>query len=137
MKLSILFESPFWIALLEKESDGLLYAARHVFGSEPSSENVYEFILSGEYKNLVEGMTVGLLNKRSRQRSINPKRLQRQIRQEKERSGISNQSREVMRLQQEQNKKERASTSKEERERKRNYKRELATNKRKQKHRGR
>ncbi len=137
MKLSILFESPFWIALLEEESDGLLYAARHVFGSEPSSENVYEFILSGEYKILVESMTVGLLVKRSRQRRINPKRLQRQIRQEKERSGISNQSREVMRLQQEQNKKERASVSKEERETKRNYKRELAKNKRKQKHRGR
>ena len=137
MKLSILFESPFWIALLEEERDGLLYAARHVFGSEPSSKNVYEFILSGEYRILVEGMTVGLLVERSRQRRINPKRLQRQIRQEKERSGISNQSREVMRLQQEQNKKERASISKEERETKRNYQRELAKNKRKQKHRGR
>ncbi len=137
MKLSILFESPFWIALLESERDGLLYAARHVFGSEPSSKNVYEFILSGEYRILVEGMTVGLPVDNAKKRPINPKRLQRQIRKEKERSGISNQSREVMRLQQEENKKERCLTSKEERVAKRNYKRELATNKRKQKHRGR
>jgi hypothetical protein len=61
---------------------------------------------------------------------------QRQIRREKERVGISNQSREVMRLQQEKNKKERLLISKEEQIAKRNYKRELAKNKRKQKHRG-
>jgi Protein of unknown function (DUF2992) len=72
----------------------------------------------------------------AKKQSINPKRLQRQIRKEKERSGISNQSREVMRLQQEENKKERCLTSKEERAAKRNYKRELAKSKKKQKHRG-
>ncbi|MGF1590391.1 MAG: YjdF family protein [Pleurocapsa sp.] len=138
MKLSILFESPFWIGLLELERDGLLYATRHVFGSEPSSENVYEFILSLQYKILIEGMTVGLPvdSDSAKKRSINPKRLQRQIKREKERSGIANQSREVMRLQQEENKKERCSISQAERAAKRNYQRELAKNKRKQKHRG-
>lgn len=136
MKLSILFESPFWIALLESERDGLLYATRYVFGSEPSSENVYEFILSFQYKSLIERMTVGLPVDPAKKRQLNPKRLQRQIKREKERSGISNQSREVMRLQQEENKKERCSTSKAEQAAKRNYKREVAKQKKKQKHRG-
>jgi hypothetical protein len=136
MKLSILFESPFWIALLESERDGILYAARHVFGSEPSLTNVYEFVLSYEYRILIEGMTVGLPVDAAKKRRINPKRLQRQIKREKERSGIANQSREVMRLQQEENKKERCLTSQAERAAKRNYKRELAQSKRKQKHRG-
>lgn len=137
MKLSILFESPFWIALIEEERDGLLYATRHVFGSEPSSENVYEFILSFEFRTLIDRMTVGLPVDSAKKKRVNPKRLQRQIRREKERSGISTQSQEVMRLQQEENKKERQITSKEERARKQNYKRELAKQKKKQKHRGR
>jgi hypothetical protein len=136
MKLSIFYESPFWIGLIEEERDGLLYATRHMFGSEPSAENVYEFIKSFEYTNLIDRMTVGLPLDKVKKRCINPKRLQRQIRREKERVGISNQSREVMRLQQEKNKKERLLTSKEEQIAKRNYKRELAKNKRKQKHRG-
>jgi hypothetical protein len=136
MKLSVLFESPFWIALLENNHDGLLYAARHVFGSEPGSEIVYEFVKSTEYQDLVERMTVGLSVETKEQR-INPKRLRRQIQKEKERTGISNQSREVMRLQQEENKKERQITSKLERAAQHNYKRELAKQKKKQKHRGR
>ncbi len=136
MKLSILFESPFWIGLLELERDGLLYATRHVFGSEPSSENVYEFILSVQYRILIDHMTVGLPIDSAKKRRINPKRLQRQIKREKEQAGIANQSREVMRLQQEENKKERCSISQAERAAKRNYQRELAKNKRKQKHRG-
>lgn len=136
MKLSVLFESPFWIALLENNHDGLLYVARHVFGSEPGSEIVYEFVKSTEYQDLVDRMTVGLSIETKEQR-INPKRLRRQIQKEKERTGISNQSREVMRLQQEENKKERQITSKLERVAQRNYKRELAKQKKKQKHRGR
>jgi hypothetical protein len=136
MKLSIVYESPFWIGLMEEERDGLLYATRYLFGSEPSTEVVYEFILSCEYPNLIDCMTVGLPIEKAKKRCTNPKRLQRQIRREKERVGISNQSREVMRLEQEKNKKERLLTSKEEQIAKRNYKRELAKNKRKQKHRG-
>ncbi|MFM2312888.1 MAG: hypothetical protein RLZZ04_2164 [Cyanobacteriota bacterium] len=136
MKLSIFYESPFWIGLIEEERDGLLYATRHIFGSEPSAEDVYEFIKSFEYTNLIDRMTVGLPVDQAKKRCINPKRLQRQIRREKEQVGISNQSREVMRLQQEKNKKERLLISKEEQIAKRNYKRELAKNKRKQKHRG-
>jgi hypothetical protein len=136
MKLSVLFESPFWIALLEDERDGLLYAARHVFGAEPSSQNIYEFILGQEYIILIERMTVGLHCQTSTKTRINPKRLRRQIQKEKERSGISNQSREVMRLQQEENKKERQLSSKSARVAQRNYKRELAKQKKKQKQRG-
>jgi G3E family GTPase len=136
MKLSILFEPPFWIALLEDERDGLLYVERHVFGSEPGSEIVYEFVKSSEYQILVERMTVGLSVETKKQR-INPKRLRRQIQREKERVGIANNSREVMRLQQEENKKERQLTSKQERAAQQRYQREVAIYKKKQKHRGR
>ncbi|MGL5793257.1 MAG: YjdF family protein [Waterburya sp.] len=135
MKLSILFEPPFWIALLEDKRDGLLYVTRHVFGSEPGSEIVYEFVKSSEYQILVERMTVGLCVKTQKQR-INPKRLRRQIQREKERVGISNHSREVMRIQQEENKKEQQLTSKQERAAQHRYQREVAIYKKKQKHRG-
>jgi hypothetical protein len=136
MKLSILFEPPFWIALLEDKRDGLLYVARHVFGSEPGSEIVYEFVRSSEYQILVDRMTVGLSVETKKQR-INPKRLRRQIQKEKERVGISNHSREVMRIQQEENKKERQLTSKQERAAQHRYQREVAIYKKKQKHRSR
>lgn len=137
MKLSVLFEDPFWIALLEDERDGLLYAVRHVFGSEPSSEELYEFIRSPQYGSLVERMTIGLpVNQKSAGKRINPKRRQRQIKREKERVGVSSQSHEVMRLQQEERKKERKTTSKAEKNAQRRYKRELAQQKRKAKHRG-
>jgi hypothetical protein len=136
MKLSVLFESPFWIALLETHRDGLLYVSRHVFGSEPGSEVIYEFVKSSEYQTLVDRMTVGL-SVETKKQHINPKRLRRQIQREKERTGISNRSQEIIRLQQEENKKERQITSKQERAAKQLYQREVAIQKKKQKHRGR
>ncbi|MBZ0299885.1 MAG: YjdF family protein [Anaerolineae bacterium] len=41
LQLSVLFEYPYWIGLIE---DGQLFAVQHIFGAEPSGEEVYAFV---------------------------------------------------------------------------------------------
>src|ERR1044071_6956273 len=99
MRLTILFDPPYWIGLLETESDGLLYAARHIFGAEPSDPEVYAFV-QNDLLPLMRSMTVGLpIDSGSKPRYINPKRLQRDIRREVMRTDIPNKAHESIRLQ--------------------------------------
>jgi hypothetical protein len=71
MRLTIYFESPYWIGLLEEERDGLLYVGRHIFGTEPSDAQVYDFVLH-ELTALQARMTVGLPIESDKAWHINP-----------------------------------------------------------------
>jgi hypothetical protein len=42
---SVYFDGPFWVGVLEVVAEGRLRVARHVFGSEPTDAEVYEFLL--------------------------------------------------------------------------------------------
>jgi len=137
MRLTILFDPPYWIGLLEAESDGLLYAARHIFGSEPSDPEVYEFI-QNDLLDLMHAMTVGLpIDAVPTPRRINPKRLQRDIRREVLRTDVSSRAHEAIRLQIEANAQERLTISRTQRDQKRQHKRDVAAAKAKAKHKGR
>ena len=46
IKLTVLFESPFWIGIFEKEQDGQYFVARTVFGAEPRDFEIFEFIIN-------------------------------------------------------------------------------------------
>lgn len=136
MRLTILFDPPYWIGLLEAESDGLLYAARHIFGSEPSDPEVYEFV-QNDLLDLMHSMTVGLpIDAALAPRRINPKRLQRDIRREVSRTDVSSKAYEAVRLQIEANAQERLTISRTQRDQKRQHKRDVATAKAKAKHKG-
>jgi hypothetical protein len=43
--LTVYFEDPFWVGVVEQQEDETLRVARHVFGSEPSPVEVFEFVL--------------------------------------------------------------------------------------------
>ena len=43
-KLTVCFEEPFWIGLIEKEDDGAYSVAKHVFGAEPTTPEVFSFV---------------------------------------------------------------------------------------------
>jgi hypothetical protein len=135
MKLTIRFDTPYWIGVLEEERDGSLYVTRHIFGAEPSDQLVYEFVLH-EMAALQSRMTVGIPVETVGRKSISPKRMQREVRRELARDGLTSKAHEAMRLQIEARKQEHKRESRAEREALKDYKRELARQKAKARHRG-
>ena len=136
MRLTILFDPPYWIGLLEAESDGLLYAARHIFGAEPSDPEVYAFV-QNDLLPLMRSMTVGLpIDSAVTPRHINPKRMQRVMRREVSQTDISSKAHEAMRLQIEANVQERLVITRAQRDAQRQHKRDVAATKAKAKHKG-
>ena len=43
--LTVWFEGPFWVGVLQREDGGRLTACRHVFGAEPKEQEVYQWLL--------------------------------------------------------------------------------------------
>lgn len=137
MKLTVFFDPPYWVGLLEVECDGRLYAARHVFGAEPQDEAVYTFVLR-DLAALQIGMTAGLpLDPAYGPKQVSPKRRQREIRRELERQGVTHKAYEAVRLQLEQNKQGRRQENRAEREAERARRREKMREKAKARRKGR
>ena len=44
-RLTVFFEEPFWVGVFEQETDGVICAARVVFGAQPTDAKVFEFVL--------------------------------------------------------------------------------------------
>lgn len=78
-KLTICFENPFWIGLVETEDDGAYRVARHVFGPEPTQPEVEQFI--ADHWNELKFTADLQVEKRGGQK-INPKRMRRIIERE-------------------------------------------------------
>ena len=137
MRLTILFDDPYWIGLLEMERDGRLFAARHIFGAEPSDAEVYEFV-QRELLALQAQMTVGVSLEKlpDTERRINPKRAFREARRAVAETGIGTKAQEAMKRQIEANQTVRIEQSKTERDAERERKRAIAVAKAKAKHRG-
>ena len=136
MRFTILFDPPYWIGLLETESDGLLYAARHIFGAEPSDPEVYAFV-QHDLLPLMRSMTVGLpIDLAATPHHINPKRMQRVMRREVLRTDVPSKSHEAMRLQIEANTQARLTITRAQRDTERQHKRDVAAAKAKAKHKG-
>jgi hypothetical protein len=138
MRLTILFDAPYWIGVLEFERGGYLCVGKHIFGEEPSDQVVYDFV-QRDLLTLQARVTVGVALDEHHDlavRRINPKRAQREVRREVAKVGISTRSHDAMRLQIEQHKRARSSTSREECQAEREHKREIARAKAHAKHRG-
>ena len=50
VRLTVLFEPPFWIGLCEREEDGQYAVCRIVFGTEPREQEVYAFVLANWHR---------------------------------------------------------------------------------------
>ena len=134
--LTIFFEDPFWVGVVERQAEGALQAARHVFGAEPAPAEVLQFVL-GQMSRLLERATVVVEAEAAERRAISPKRAAREAARALAQRGGSTQSQEAIRLQLEQNKQIRRQRGKAEREAEAGYKRQLKVAKAKARHRGR
>ncbi|AKA72295.1 YjdF family protein [Clostridium scatologenes] len=133
IKLTVYFEDPFWVGVFERTSNSLYEISKVTFGSEPKDYEVYKFVLNNFYK-LRFSKPVKLMD--LREKKINAKRLQKKVKKETEKKGISTKAQETIKLEQESKKVERKeiSKSKKEEEKKRRF--ELKQQKKKKKKKG-
>ena len=114
IRFTVFFEEPFWVGIAERVDDqGDYSVARQVFGAEPTDPEIYQFILQ-ELDRLP--FTTEKHWIKQEERSVNPKRLQRQIKRCLEQRGVQQKAYEVIRLELESRKKERTLLSKAEKE---------------------
>lgn len=133
-KLTICFEDPFWIGLVEVEEDGIYRVARHVFGPEPSMPEIEQFIKS-HWKEL--HFTADLIVEKKGGKKINPKRMRRIIEKEMAASACrGTKAQQALAEQREAGKLERKTKSKAQREAEKQRRFQQKTAKRKEKHRG-
>lgn len=134
-KLTVRFEDPFWVGVIEVEDEGGYRVARHVFGAEPTTPEVLRFVCD-RWREL--RFTDGIQIRTEQAKRVNPKRLRRMIEREIRSSARRGTKAQQALAEQREAAKEagraRSRACREERRRERFAKR---TEKRKQKHRGR
>ena len=133
VKLTVFFEDPVWIGVIERISEGGLSVCKVTFGAEPKDYEVLDFLLRN-YDQLRFSPAVAAVVKEAVR---NPKRIQREVHKQVQNTGIGTKSQQALKLQQEQIKTERKTVSREQREAEKQRQFELKQQKRKEKHRGR
>lgn len=134
-KLTVRFEDPFWVGIIEVEGEGDYRVARHVFGAEPTTPEVLRFVCD-KWREL--RFTDGIQVQVEQAKRVNPKRLRRMI--EKEiRSSVrrGTKAQQALAEQREAAKGESEALSRARREERRRERFAKRTEKRKRKHRGR
>lgn len=133
---TIFFEKQFWVGTFEQADKEGYAVARHIFGGEPSDQEVYDFVLS-EYQNLQFGAPQEFTLKIRR---MNPKRLKREVKKEMERlkesSRPSSHAQDYMREEIEKKKLSRKAGRKEKKDLYKQEQFELKQAKKKKKHKG-
>jgi hypothetical protein len=132
-QLTILFEDPFWIGVLEKEINGKYQVCKITFGPEPKDYQVYAFMAKNW--NQLE-FSPPIHAKSMTKPKVNPKRLQRSIAKELGQIGVSTKAQQSISLQREEKKLESKTFSKEKRKADKEHQFKLRREKIKAKHRG-
>ncbi len=133
VQLTVFFEAPFWIGILEQTSGGKLSVCKITFGAEPKDYEVDDFITKNYYKLKFSPA----VNAERRKNVCNPKRIQREVKKQVQERGIGTRSQQALSLQREEMKTERRIISREFREAEKERMFDLKQQKRKEKHRGR
>lgn len=95
-EITVFFEDPFWVAVCKRHEEGKLFAAKVTFGPEPTEAMLYPFFLE-HYRDLRFGPAA------DGERQVccrNPKRLQRQIQRQLDRSGAGTKAQQAIQAQQ-------------------------------------
>lgn len=137
IKATIFFDKRFWVGTFERTDKEEFAIARHIFGAEPSDQEVHEFVLN-QYHNLKFGEAKEIIIQIQR---MNPKRVQREVRREmakiKETTRPSTLAQDYLREEIEKKKKEKKAISSAEKQARKDEQFFLKQEKRKEKHRGR
>lgn len=127
-KLTVWFEDPFWVGVVEREAGGRYEACKITFGAEPRDCEVYQFVLE-RWSRLRFGPS--LPASPAEDRAAGPKRDRRAARRQTEAVGIGTKA------QREQGKQARKVLSRGQREAEAERKSQLRQEKRRRKHKGR
>lgn len=133
LTVTVYFEEPFWVGVVERQEGKRLSVAKVTFGAEPKDYEVYEHFLK-HYYHLKFSPAVATAQ---REHTCNPKRLQREVKRQLQSVGIGTKSQQALKLQQEQNKRERRSKTREQKQAEADRRFQLKQQKKKEKHRGR
>ena len=127
-KLTVFFENPFWVGIFENIENDNLSVCKVTFGSEPKEYEIYDFILERFDTLKFSNEMKSNFNEKVK----NPKRRQKELQSKK----FLKKSEEILKLQYEENKKERKVKTKQEKELEKQRKFLLKQEKKKQKHKG-
>ena len=134
VKLTVLFQEPFWVGIFEAFTEKSYKACKVTFGAEPRDDEVYSFILKSYYRlNFSDEVRV---EKKKINKKENPKRIQRAVRKEVKQRGIGTKAQNVLKEQYEKNKIIHKKLSKEEKEEQAKKLYEMKQKKKKEKHKG-
>ena len=103
-RITVCFEAPFWIGVLEREWGGTLEVCKIVFGAEPRDYEVYAFLMSHWRELRFSPPVTGV----RRAEAANPKRARRQARNRPEKTGAGTKAQQALQLQREARRAERA-----------------------------
>ncbi len=136
--LTVLFDDPWWIGVVEVHTAAGIQVARWIFGSEPGNAEVYAFV-QGEFTRLLDGLCspVSLDAAEPSVRRRSPKRAAREAARSLRERGISTYAQEALKQQQEAHKQERKQTQRERRKQQADARRAQARQRAKERHRGR
>ncbi len=130
--LTVFFEDPFWVGVIECIEDGKLSVCKVTYGVEPKDYEVWDYILH-HYYELVFSPAIEI---EIRHAADNPKRKSRNARKHLENTGIGTKSQQPLQRQREEMKTERRQISREERETEARRRFEMKQAKKKEKRRG-
>ena len=132
-KLTVYFDDPFWVGVFERIEDEKLSVCKVTFGAEPKDYEVLEFVLRN-YSQLKFSPSVDV---EVRKEEKNPKRKQREARNQSAQYSIGTKSQRALQQQREENKLMRKAISKQKKEAEKQRHYDLKQQKRKEKHKGR
>lgn len=132
-KLTVYFDDPFWVGVFERIEDEKLSVCKVTFGAEPKDYEVLEFVLRN-YSQLKFSPSVDV---EVRKETKNPKRKQREARNQSAQYSIGTKSQQALQQQREENKLMRKAISKQKKEAEKQRQYDLKQQKRKEKHKGR
>jgi hypothetical protein len=136
IKLTVCFESIFWIGIFERVYEEKYEVSRVVFGSEPKDYDVYDFILKNFYNLRFSNSLSHNKTDEAKERKINSKRLKRKIKKEMKNTEIGTKAQLAVKLQYETSKIERKKILREEKEKEETRKFQLKQQKKLMKHKG-
>jgi hypothetical protein len=136
IKLTILHDGQFWVGVLEWEHKGRFKAARYLFGTEPREAEILEFV-KHRMMQVAERVSGSIPIEQRVERKVNPKRIIREAQKELQSRSMTSKAQQALKEDLDLRKKEVVIESKERKEEKIAYKREIARQKAKEKHKGR
>ena len=113
-RLTVYFDGQFWVAFFEREEDGELAVARHVFGPEPSLAEIADLLTEPRWSRL-RFMPVETGEARPQAPAANPKRRQREAARAARAASPSTKAQDALKAALEEQKRESATTRREQR----------------------